>query len=261
MSGFFDVPLPFGFAHQGGTDVAPGNTEASFDHAVGLGYRYIETDVHATYDGVLVVFHDDDLEPTTGVGGPIEAKTWAEVAQLRVRGEHPIQRFDAVLDRYPGTRFNVEPKGASAVDPLIELVRARKLLDQICIGSFSDRRVARMKGALGPTLCTSPGPLGLARILLMALVWPRWHPPHVAVQIPRKYWILPLATPFWIRRLHRMGLQVHVWTINLEPEMRELLDDGADAIMSDKAVLLREVLVSRGQWPETPVDDSVNDRG
>jgi glycerophosphoryl diester phosphodiesterase len=250
-SGFLPTALPFGFAHQGGTDVAPGNTVAAFDHAVSLGYRYIETDVHRTSDGVLVVFHDDDLEPSTGVAGPVEAKTWNEVAQLRVRGEHPIPRLDDVLDRYPGVRFNIEPKQDSAVDALIDTITSRGLLDRVCIGSFSDRRVRRFKAALGPSLCTSPGPWGLARILVTALVWPRAGSSHAAVQIPTRYRILPLATRFWIKRLHRMGLQVHVWTINTEPEMGSLLDRGADALMSDTAGLLRQVLASRGAWPET----------
>lgn len=245
---YLDTVAPFGFAHQGGTDVAAGNTVASFDHAAALGYRYIETDVQVTSDGVLALFHDDDLEPTTGVPGPVSSRTWAELAEIRVAGSHPIPRFDEVLDRYPAMRFNVEPKSDQSVDPLIDLIRRRQLADRIGVGSFSGSRVARLRAAV-PGLATSPGPWGIALILLMALVWPRWRPRHTMVQIPRRAWVLPLASRFWIRRYHRMGLQVHVWTINEEADMRALLDAGVDAIMSDRTELLRSVLEQRGAWP------------
>ena len=58
-------PIPF--AHRGGACESPENTLAAFSHAVSLGYRYLETDVHATRDGVLMAFHDDDLSRTCGV--------------------------------------------------------------------------------------------------------------------------------------------------------------------------------------------------
>ena len=142
-----DHPVPFGFAHQGGSDIAPGNTEASFQHAVSLGYQYVETDVQATSDGVLVVFHDDDLEPTTGVKGKVKDRSWIELADLRVGGEHPIPRFEDMVERFPTVRFNVEPKSDEAVDPLIDLIRRSRLEDRVCVGCFSGRRLARFRSA------------------------------------------------------------------------------------------------------------------
>lgn len=245
---FLDTPVPFGLAHRGGTDVAPGNTIAAFDHAVSLGFTYIETDVQRTRDGVLVIFHDEDLEPTTGVPGRVWDKTWAELAEVRVGGTHPIPRFDEVITRYPHTRFNIEPKHDEAVDPLVAEIKARSLLDRVCVGSFSDRRVRRARKALGARLATSPGPIGVTAIWLAAWLWP-WHRSrHAAMQIPRRIWILPLTTPFLVGRYHRMGLQVHVWTINTAAEMAELYDRGVDAVMSDATGVLRQVLTDRGAW-------------
>ena len=246
---FLDTDVPFAIAHRGGYDVAPGNTEASFDHAVGLGYRYIETDVQVTVDGVLVMFHDDDLAAETGVAGRIEDLTFAEVSELCLGGEHPIPVFKTMVERYPETRFNIEPKADSAVEPLIETIRELDLHDRVCIGSFNDARVRRTKEALGPDLATSPGPSGLASLLARSVVRSRGPVEHAAVQIPTGYNGIPLASSKrLIRRFQRLGLQVHVWTINDEAEMIALLDAGVDAIMTDRTELLRDVLTARGQW-------------
>lgn len=245
---FLDHPVPFGIAHRGGTDVGPGNTEAAFQHAVSLGYRYLETDVQATSDGVLVVFHDNDLGPTTDGTGAIADKTWAELSEIRVGGEHPIPRFEDMVERFPQIRFNVEPKTDPAVDGLIEVVRRRGLQPRICIGSFSDRRIRKIRNALGPEQSMSPGPRGVARALLAARRGSRKRSPFAALQIPPKAAGINLTRPGLVKRFDAMGLQVHVWTINTEPEMNALLDAGVHAIMTDRVSLLREVLAERGLW-------------
>lgn len=247
---FLDHPVPFVFAHQGGRDVAPGNTEAAFEHADSLGYRYFETDVQATADGVLVVFHDDDLENLTGVPGAVVDQSWEELSQLRVGGEHPIPRFEDLVEGYPHIRFNVEPKNDEAVDLLAELIRRQRMQSRICVGSFSDRRLAQFKRRLASSrVCTSPGPLGVALALAAAVVgWPRPWRRHGALQIPASVGPLSLTGRWLIDRVHKLGLQVHVWTINDEPEMVRLLDNGVDAIMTDELALARRVLEDRGQW-------------
>ena len=77
-------------AHRGGASEAPENTLPAFQRAVDLGYRYLETDVHVTADGVVVAFHDNDLERTTGRKGRISELPWDEVATRRVDGREPI---------------------------------------------------------------------------------------------------------------------------------------------------------------------------
>jgi glycerophosphoryl diester phosphodiesterase len=71
-----------------------------------------------------------------------------------------------------------------------------------------------------------------------------------ALQVPVRYGRIPVVTAGFIRRAHALGLAVHVWTINDAAEMHRLLDLGADGIVTDRADLLREVLMERGEWPQ-----------
>ncbi len=245
---FLDFPTPFGMAHRGGGNSAPENTVGAFSHAVDLGYRYLETDVLPTADGVLVAFHDDDLERVTGLQGRISDYRWAELSEVRIEGIHGIPRLDALFELFPDARFNVDPKADDAVDLLVEVIRANDAVDRVCIGSFSEDRVKRARAAFGSRLCTSPGPLGLVQTFTAALLWPRWQPPYGCVQMPTRRYGVPLTGRWLIRRLQRLGLQVHYWTINTEAEMIDLLDRGADAIITDETELLKRVLEDRGQW-------------
>lgn len=249
---YLDNPTPFGLAHQGGYDVAPGNTEAAFAHARSLGYLHLETDVHRTSDGVLVAFHDDELEKLLGLPGAIEDYTWDELSEIRIDGEHPIPLMADLLARFPEGRFNIDPKQDDAVEPLIAVIREADAVDRVCVGSFSDDRIRRVREALGPGLCTSPGPVGVVKVLAAALVWPRWKPPYACLQIPTRRYRIPLDLGFLIRRVHALGVQVHYWTINDEAEMRRLLDLGADAIITDEVTRLKRVLTDRGVWPDDP---------
>src|SRR6476620_10407913 len=77
---FFSSSRPLVFAHRGGSALAPENTIEAFDNAVVLGVDGLELDVHASSDGVVVVHHDRTLDRTTALGGPIAARTAAELS-------------------------------------------------------------------------------------------------------------------------------------------------------------------------------------
>ena len=98
---FLDWPGPIPFAHRGGARYAPNlhreNTRHAFEQAAALGYRYFETDVHATADGVLLAFHDDRLDRVTDRTGMVAALPWAEVAEARIHGRDPIPRLAELL--------------------------------------------------------------------------------------------------------------------------------------------------------------------
>jgi glycerophosphoryl diester phosphodiesterase len=242
---FLDWPGPLAFAHRGGASEAPENTLPAFQRAVDLGYRYLETDVHVTADGVVVAFHDDDLSRTCGRPGNIHELTWQEVATARVAGQEPIPRLAELLASFPDARLNIDCKTDQVVAPLgDELVRAGAL-PRVCVGSFRDARIRQLRRRFGDAICTSAGQveIGVLRALRIA------GPSVLAAQVPTRTRGFPLLTSGFVRTCHRRGIEVHVWTIDDPGEMDRLLDMGVDGIMTDVPAVLKDVLIRRGQWP------------
>lgn len=250
---FLDVASSVAIAHRGGDTEAPENTLAAFAAAVALGYTHLETDVHCTADGVLVAFHDPDLQRMTGVPGCIAERTWAEVAAIEVGGGHRIPTLDELLDAFPDRYFNIDPKADRAVVPLGDAIARHAAVTRVCVGSFSDERVRRLRRRFGPSLCTAPGPQGIARVLAAARGLAPRRLPYGCVQVPPRFGPISVSGAL-VSRIHDLGLAVHVWTINDEAQMHELLDAGVDGIMTDKVRVLRDVLRARGRWAGTQAD-------
>ncbi|MEV7133703.1 glycerophosphodiester phosphodiesterase [Arthrobacter sp. NPDC093128] len=240
-------------AHRGYSPDGLENSMAAFRSAVELGYRYLETDVHTTADGVLLVFHDLSLDRVTDGTGRISRLPAGTVAQARIGGVEPIPLFRELVSAFPGVRLNLDVKDWSSVASLAAAIEQYGVHDQVLIASFSDRRrravirllsrpVAGSAGIVSNALFTVLGPVLPARIIRRAL-----RGVH-ALQVPVRYGAVRVVTPGFVRRAHRHGLQVHVWTINDPAEMRRLLDLGVDGIVTDRADLLKQVLEERGQW-------------
>ncbi|MBO0691349.1 MAG: glycerophosphodiester phosphodiesterase [Acidimicrobiaceae bacterium] len=251
---FLDHPGPIPFAHRGGALEAPENTVASFAHALSLGYRYLETDVRATRDGVVVAFHDAILDRVSERSGAIEELTWSDLARVELAGGERVSALDELLERWPEARWNIDAKHDSAVDPLIKVIRRTGSLDRVCLTSFSDRRITRIRQGLGPAACTGMGPLALAGLRLGSLLCGRLGPGRPlsagAAQIPLRQGPIPMAEWSFLAGAHRAGVAVHVWTIDDEATMDHLLDLGVDGIMTDRPSLLRAVLIRRRLWVE-----------
>ncbi len=243
-----DQPGPLAFAHRGGAGDWPENTMPAFEHAVALGYRYVETDVHLTADGVLLAFHDSHLDRLTDGTGTIESTDHATIQKLLVEGREPIPLLEDILGTWPELRVNIDPKHDRAVDALAEVIGRTGSIDRVCVGAFSDRRLARLRALLGPRLCTALGPRGVAA--LRGASWRLPAPGTTAgcAQVPRAMGAVPIVDEAFIATAHDRGLQVHVWTIDDPDEMHELLDLGVDGIMTDRPGVLRDVLVARGVW-------------
>ena len=253
---FLDQPHPIAFAHRGGALEAPENSWTSFRHARDLGYRYMETDVHATSDGVVVTIHDEDLSRTTERNGLVRDMTWAELSAIRLSGtEETVPRLDDALAAWPEVHWNIDAKHDSVVGPLIETIHRSGALERVCITAFDDRRLAKIRRALGPKLCAAMGPAATAALRVASVVPGRAGAAlgqrltgFGAAQVPIRSGRIPLADRRFIDTAHRLGIEVHVWTIDDSATMERLLDFGADGIMTDRPSALKDVLMHRGTW-------------
>lgn len=246
---FLDHPGPIAFAHRGGALDAPENSMEAFEAAVAAGYRYLETDVHVTADGILVAFHDSVLDRVTDREGAIADLPWREVREAKISGTGTIPRFEDLLGAWSHVRINVDPKADASVDPLITTIAHTKSVDRVCVGSFSDKRIASARRSLGPALCTGLGPRATARLTAASWGLPVGKIVGDCAQVPPSFRGVAIVTPRFVEAAHRRGIAVHVWTIDEAVEMHRLLDLGVDGIMTDRPHLLREVLESRGSWP------------
>ncbi|MBT7642407.1 MAG: glycerophosphodiester phosphodiesterase [Rhodobiaceae bacterium] len=235
------------FAHRGGDRVAPENTVAAFQDAVDQGYRYLETDVHASADGVVYAFHDDDLQRMVGEPVAISTLHAKQIDALRVAGGHAIPRMADLFEAFPDARFNIDAKAWPVVEPLCDLVQKTKTEARICIGSFSDARIQAVRARLGD-VCHSLGPKGALRFRLASLARLPVSFTQGAGQLPMRQFGVPMVTKASVAYAHKCGMQVHVWTINCESTMHKLLDMGVDGVMTDDCALLKKVLVARNLW-------------
>lgn len=250
---YFDARF-LAIAHRGG--FSPGvpveleNSMRAFGAARDLGYRYLETDVHVTADGVLIAFHDPLLDRVTDASGLVSLLPWSEVAQARIGGLEPIPRFDDLLDAFPDARFNIDLKTPDAVAPLAEAIHRHGAHDRVCVASFSTRRLREFRTLAGPRVATSASPVEIAVSAWLPAVRRAWPLRGAAFQIPmlEPRTGVPLMR-FGLRRTaRRKGAKVHVWTINDRPDMEQLLDWGVDGLISDDLVALKDVLLARGLW-------------
>ena len=243
---YLDAPVPLAFAHRGGAAAGDENTADAFGRAVALGYRYLETDTHATADGVAVVFHDNTLDRMVGRPGRIADVRWADLAALRVGGAAGVPRLDEVLDAWPQVRFNIDVKSDAGVAPTLDALRRTGAQARVLLASFSSARLARIRREAGPGVATSMG------VREVAALWAgggrRLPAGVVAAQVPLRQGPVRVVTRRFVELAHRRGLQVHVWTIDEPAEMTYLLDLGVDGIMTDRIEILREVYIARGHW-------------
>ena len=245
---FLDYPRPHAFAHRGGAAHNPENSWPAFEYAIKLGYAYLETDARATSDGVLLAFHDPDLKRATGFPGELAAMPYREVAAARVNGKEKIPLIEDLLGAWPELRFNIDVKHAGSVRPLADVLKRTASWDRVCVTSFSGKRLRMARAAMDRPVCMAVTPN-----INAALQYTRLSSSTIAARIARSGYQcaqIPgwIANPSFIRHAKQVGLDVHVWTVNARHNMERILAMGADGIMTDDIVLLRDLLTERSQW-------------
>lgn len=235
------------WAHRGGAllpdNIGIENTIRAFRNAVDLGYTYLETDVHASSDGVLYAFHDANLLRMTGRAARIHELSSKEIDALRVDGREALPRIAALLEEFPHCFFSIDVKSDDAVDLAIDEFTQLGVIDRLMIGAFDHRRIARLRAGL-------PGVLSaLSRREIATMLAGGPVPRRTCASVPVSWRGVRVITPRFLARAKRRSVPVYAWTIDAAAEMTRLLDAGVDGIMADQIDDLRDVLVARGQWP------------
>jgi glycerophosphoryl diester phosphodiesterase len=260
-SDFFRASRPRIFGHRGTAGTHPENTIVSFQAAVDLGARYLETDIHLTRDGEIVISHDPDLERICGRPGFIKEMDYGAVAKFDAgytfsldgrnfpfRGKGlRILRLGELLAMFPSAFFNIDlkPEDVSLTAAALKVIDAANMRRQVLLASEFQNRLDEVR-AMAPGVPTSLGALETGAFMqALAAGDPAYQPPGDALQIPPEYHGWKLATPELIAMAHRHGVEVHVWTVNDDPGMREMLELDVDGIMSDFPALGLKVATSR----------------
>lgn len=260
---YLDLPLPIPIGHRGAAGEAPENTLPSFSRALEDGAAILESDVHLTHDGHVVMHHDATLDRTTDASGPLAERSLAELQALdagyrfspdaatfpfRDRGVR-IPTLAEALDAYPDARFNLELKSPEPelVERTLDLVapRARRTLLAAAEPGIMDavREAVARRGIDVAIGASAADVLAFVRTALDGTPAPKGI--H-ALQVPAEFGGRPLVTEAFVKHAHAHDIQVHVWTINPPAEMERLFDLGVDGIVSDFPGRVVEVAARRG---------------
>jgi glycerophosphoryl diester phosphodiesterase len=257
MFGISERTLVIG--HRGGAGAAPENTLESIRHGVEAGADAIESDIHATADDHLVLFHDDTLERTTDGAGVVEEMTLEELKQLdaghgftadlgrsfpfRDRGVR-IPTLDEAVEACGDLPMICEIKTAKAGLLLAEWLPGHPARERMIVGGF-DLAQVRPAAAVARWRCASRR--DLTPMVLLGKLGIRAHLPDdvAAAMVPVRKGAIRIVTRDFIRRCHDTGAGVHVWTVNRPDEMRELLDLGVDGLISDYPAIARRIVEER----------------
>lgn len=245
------TPRPvIGIAHRGFSPDGAENSMAAFQAAVDLGYRHLETDARVTGDGVVLAFHDEILDRVTNSRGRLRQLSWRQVSAARIVDREPIPRLEEVLAAFSEVNVNIDVKSDAAVGPTLDVLRRTNSWRRVRLAAFSPTRLLQLRRIAGPDTATA-----LTALEVLALKYGRFglragppRRPGLAAQVPPRVGPLEVVQPRFIATARKRGIDVHVWTINRRAEMIRLLDLGVDAIITDRADVLREVLRERGQW-------------
>jgi glycerophosphoryl diester phosphodiesterase len=251
---FFRGTGRIAMAHRGFTSFKlPMNSMGAFHEAAKLGFRYIETDVRATRDGVAVILHDRRLGPESGVPGAVDRLYWRDVRKAHLGAGETVPTLDELVGALPDMRINIDIKAASAIEPTVDVIERLNAHNRVLVTSFSDRRRRRALRLLSKRVASSAG-IGAFLALLTtrtlgsrAYAW-RMLRDSDCVQLPPRLGGLPIITPGLVRAVHASGRQVHAWTVDDPDAMNALFDINVDGVITDRADLLRDVLIARGEW-------------
>lgn len=262
---YLDLPRPMILAHQGASGHAPSNTLTAIRLGIEMGADALETDVHMTRDGHVVISHDDTIDRLSNGTGFIKYKSLEALRQYdfgyrftvdggqtfpyRDRGV-TIPTLDDVLEQFPRLRVNIDMKQATPPleMALHETIRRHNAEDRVLVTSFHNVTMKRFRRIASSRIATSANTMDMIKFVCFWRTYlHRFYKPTVdAFQVPETGYGIRVVTPRMIQIAHQHGVKVHVWTINHEADIRRLLEWGVDGICSDYPDRVAKVMREMG---------------
>lgn len=243
---YFDTARPHLLAHRGLSQHDSGideNSIAAFEQALKFGATHIESDVHATKDGVAVLFHDDDLERVANLSLKISELTFSQLQEISLANGSKVPSLKEVLEHFPTLRLNLDVKARPGCAATAAVINELEAFDRVLVSSFSRSRKRATLKLLDRRVATSASStevLGLwISHLLLGIGFGLLAKNFDAIQIPRSFGPIRLDSKNFIQRAISHNLEVHFWTINDPAEAKVLLANGATGIVSDRVDLFR----------------------
>lgn len=258
-------PPPQLIAHRGGSGLVPENTLEAFRQAVDLwNADLVELDVRATADGHCVVFHDPGIERVTDGTGDVAGFTLERLREFdaayrftrdggasfpyRGRGIR-VPTIDEVFDTLPATPLIIEVKTPAVQDALRRAIRRHAAESRVIPAAEHQAWLTQFQDYPG----LRSGASEQLRRLYIAhrLHLAHWfHPRFETCQVPETWGARRIVSPRFVSDLHRLGVQVAVWTVDEEDDMRRLLGWGVDGVITDRPDRLAAVLSERTGRPQ-----------
>jgi len=267
-----DLGQPLVIAHRGGAGLWPENTLYSFQRAAAMGVDILETDMHSTADGALVLIHDPTVDRTTNGSGRVNHLTLSQLKALDAgyywsedggrtfpcRGQGiTVPTVEEVLSAFPEMRINIDIKQArpSVAGRFRRLILDYGMVERVMVASFNSS-ILREFRRLCPAVATSAGRSEVRLFYALSLLSPRaaFLPAGCyALQVPVARRGLRVITKRFLTSARLRNLQVHAWTVNSGPQMEWLLRLGVDGIVTDYPDRLLALL---GRRPGPPYQRS-----
>lgn len=255
---------PLVFAHQGGEGARPSNTMIAFRHSLDVGADVLDTDMHMTRDGVLVLIHDETVDGSSNGSGEVRNMTLDELRQLdfgytfstddgqtypyRGRG-HGIVTVDELFSEFTDTRFGIEIKQTTveAATKLCALIEEHDYTQRVVVSSFSDENMSAFRDAC-PSVATSATTGEARRFYIFQFVRLSgfYSPPFDSLQVPEYRGGIHVLTSSFVGAARSWNLPVVPWTIDEVTDMDRIIADfDPDGINTNYPERLVEYLESR----------------
>lgn len=249
LAKFTEQPKPHLIAHRGGDLAGPEkeNTIEAFQAAVDFGFKFLETDVILTRDGLVISYHGSQnfyMKHKSGLEKRkyLQGLAYEEINKTIHGGRDSVPLIEDLLIKFPDSFFSIDAKSKEVVGPLAEIIKKTNSESRVSITSFSAKRSLEAASLLGSNSSMPP-----SLCLYKVQSYPMMIFPGPAIRRLRAQGIKILHVPYkcinkrMLESAHNENIMIYAWSVNDRDEINRLMGIGIDGIISDNIGLLKKL--------------------